>query len=153
MHYQRIRPPRETREERFWKKVEKTETCWLWTGGKTKRGYGTFFIGNRRHDMAYRYAYEMLVGPIPDGLEIDHLCRNPLCVNPAHLEAVTHRENMLRGETTAAAHSRKTHCPQGHEYTPANTYVTSRGERICRACRREHDRRYRARVAAERDSR
>lgn len=86
-------------EARFWPKVNKTDSCWLWTGAKTGAGYG--MIREVGHGgkmlMAHRVAYELLVGPIPEGLFLDHLCRTPLCVNPAHLEPVTCRENMRRG--------------------------------------------------------
>ncbi len=146
-HYQKLRRlgPLEpkTTEQRFDEKVNKTDTCWLWTGAKTKYGYGMIWVGGR-YAMAHRYSYERFVGPIPKGLDIDHLCRVIACVNPAHLEPVTHRENLLRGNTVAAAHAAVTHCPQGHEYTPENTYVSPQGERNCRACGRERDRRYRA---------
>jgi hypothetical protein len=122
-------------EERFWKKVEKTETCWLWTGGKTMSGYGVFYDDGRQR-MAYRYAYERFVGPIPDGLEIDHVCRVRACVNPAHLDVVTHRENMLRGNTTVAANAAKTHCLRGHPFDLLNTRLTPSGKRRCRICDR-----------------
>lgn len=141
-------PPIDDRAaERFWAKVEKSDTCWEWTGGKL-RGYGQFWGGNSiGPTYAYRFAYQLLVGPIPDGLEIDHLCRNRGCVNPDHLEAVTHRENMLRGQTVAAAHAAKTHCPRGHTYDEANTRVY-RGMRHCRACHREKQAERRARERA-----
>jgi hypothetical protein len=79
-------------------------------------------------------AYELAIGPIPEGLTIDHLCRNRGCVNPAHLEAVTNRTNLLRGDGIAALNARKTHCKRGHEFTPENTYVWREGTRACRAC-------------------
>lgn len=126
---------------RFWAKVRKTDTCWLWIGGKNHYGYGSF--QTRRGDgwfaaQAHRVAYEALVGPIPDGLTIDHLCRNRACVNPAHMEPVTRGENVLRGESAAATHARKTHCKYGHEFTPENTYTPpGRDVRMCRACIRE----------------
>lgn len=134
-----VTPP----EPRFWRKVEKTPGCWLWRGTTNPRGYGMFrpYVGQARK--AHRYAYELLVGPVPDGTELDHLCRNPRCVNPAHLEPVTHRENMLRGENPAARAARATHCRHGHAYDEANTQVTPTGERRCRACNR-------ARAAANR---
>ncbi|WP_399559394.1 HNH endonuclease signature motif containing protein [Streptomyces chartreusis] len=131
--------------ERFWAKVKKTETCWLWTGAKTVAGYGQFTTAGRT-DGAHRWAYEHLVGPIPAGLHIDHLCRTPACVNPAHLEPVTPRENNLRGDTFTAKNVAKTHCPKGHAYDEGNTYVTPAyrhnpsGARQCRACDRERKR-------------
>jgi hypothetical protein len=95
--------------------------------------------GKRKLKRAHRLVYERLVGPIPDGLELDHLCRNPTCCNPAHLEPVTHRENMLRGETIGARASAVTHCPAGHEYTEMNTRVY-KGYRKCRTCHRNWER-------------
>ena len=113
--------------------------CWLWTASTRRGGYGGFWSGGKTV-RAHRYAYERWVGPIPDGLELDHLCRNPTCVNPDHLEPVTHRENTLRGETIAAANAAKTHCPQGHPYDERNTYVYPNGRRNCRTCDRDRDR-------------
>ena len=91
---------------------------------------------------AHRLAYQSFYGPIPDGLVIDHLCRNRTCCNPAHLEAVTNRENTLRGVGFPALNDAKTHCPQGHEYAGEKLYVW-KGKRFCRACRRAADRRWR----------
>lgn len=109
-------------------------------------GYGTFYFEGRMVT-AHRWAYEHWVGPIPEGTELDHLCREVLCVLPTHLEPVTHRENLMRGKGFAARNARKTHCPQGHKYTDENTYVNPRGSRECRTCIRE---RGRARDAAKR---
>ncbi|MGD6762068.1 HNH endonuclease signature motif containing protein [Streptomyces sp. BH097] len=118
--------------------------CHLWTGGaRSKRPhdagqfgefYGTFRIDGRIA-RAHRYAYEQAHGPVPDGLEVDHRCRRRNCVNAAHLEAVDHRTNTLRSTGPTAANSAKTHCPAGHPYDAANTYV-NRGSRTCRTCAR-----------------
>jgi hypothetical protein len=90
---------------------------------------------------AHRFAYEWLVGPIPEGMELDHLCRNRGCVFPPHLEPVTHRENCLRAPGVASENVVKTHCPQGHEYTPENTrIIPSTGGRLCKSCQRVHAR-------------
>ena len=107
------------------------EGCWHWTGGRTSHGYGTLWFDGRSQ-RAHRVVYEALVGPIPDGLVIDHLCRNRLCVNPDHLEPVTLLENIRRGQGNGS----KTHCPSGHEYTPENTRRNALGWRYCRTCKR-----------------
>jgi hypothetical protein len=109
--------------------------CWLWTGQIGNNGYARFrYKGGQ---LGHRYAYEAAVGPVPEGLELDHLCRVRSCVNPEHLEAVTHRENCIRG----LRGSLTTHCPHGHEYTPENTTHNSKGGRVCRACKKEEARR------------
>jgi hypothetical protein len=105
--------------------------CWPWLAATTN-GYGVAWDGDRQVP-AHRLMYELLVGPIPAGLELDHLCRNHGCVRPDHLEPVSHAENVRRGES-GAHQRRKTHCPQGHEYTEENTYQY-RGWRVCRQCR------------------
>lgn len=131
-------------EAAFWAKVEKTDGCWQWAGPTMRQGYG-YISRNGRIVYAHRHAYELLVGPIPDGLVIDHLCRNTSCVNPAHLEPVTQRENVLRGNAPAAKNAVKTHCPRGHEYTPENTITRDRDGRIsrqCRECKNEWNRDY-----------
>jgi hypothetical protein len=103
-------------------------------------GYGSIFshYHERRthHIQAHRYAYEERHGAIPPGMTLDHLCRNPSCVNPDHLEAVTHRTNVLRGNAPPAICARRTHCPQGHPYTEANTAYLKSGARRCRECHR-----------------
>lgn len=133
--------------ERFWAKVDRhgpvpeyaphLGPCWLWTGAQDGRGYGNFFRGPTRADgyiKAYRMAYELEVGPVADGQQLDHLCRVKLCVRPSHLEPVTQRENILRGTSTAAVNATKTHCDQGHEFDEANTMDDGTGRRRCRAC-------------------
>lgn len=122
--------------DRFWSKLDKSDGCWLWTAACNRDGYGAFSV-NGRMVKAHRFAYEELVGPIPDGLVIDHLCRNRECVNPAHLEPVTHVENVRRGRP-GDQNRRKTHCPMGHPYDDANT-IHKNGRRFCRACRTIHN--------------
>lgn len=118
---------------RFWRRVEDTGTCWLWQGSRLK-GYGRAKVAGVPGRYAHRMAYVSLVGPVPEGLELDHLCRQRCCVNPAHLEPVTHHENVLRGN--AGKHlGVKTHCPRGHAYDEVNTLVDRRGSRGCRECR------------------
>lgn len=120
---------------RFWGKVDKAGACWEWTGTKSPNGYGTFKIRNTDPLYAHRISYEAIVGPIPDGLHIDHLCRNRGCVNPAHMEPVTSKVNNLRGESIAAKNARKTHCHRGHEFTPENTWLRVGKRGPCRECR------------------
>jgi hypothetical protein len=129
-----------TPEERFWPKVQKGDGCWLWLAARLANGYGVFSYGGRPV-YAHRFVYELTFGPLPEGTEIDHLCRNRWCVRPDHLEAVPHVENVRRGIGSGwQINAVKTHCPHGHEYTPANTY-TYRGSRLCRACHLAHSRR------------
>lgn len=109
--------------------------CWEWTERHHRDGYGRL-VRNGRTYGAHQWFYEHYIGPVPNGLELDHLCRNRVCVNPTHLEAVTHRVNSLRGAAPAARNAHKTHCPKGHPYDEANTLV-SVGGRYCRACRRQ----------------
>ena len=107
--------------------------CWEWTANRSQDGYGRIKVSGRKVK-AHRVSYELTYGPIPEGLTIDHLCRVRHCINPAHLEVVTNRENILRGHAFTAVNAAKTHCPQGHEYTPENTYISPKGYRKCRAC-------------------
>lgn len=120
--------------------------CWLWTGATNPRGYGHMGGSDRQTVYVHRVAYEVWVGQIPDGLQLDHLCRVKICVNPLHLELVTGRENMLRGVPFRPANIPKTHCPQGHPYNSDNTYVGKGGrQRQCRICRLGAKRRWRSR--------
>ena len=109
----------------FWEKVDTTGNCWLWTGRKNSRGYGQT---GGPEQMAHRTAYVLVVGPIPDGLELDHLCRVRACVKPSHLEPVTHAENCRRAALA------RTHCRQGHPYTKDNTIWIKGGGRDCKTC-------------------
>ena len=127
---------------RLWGKVVATGNvceCWIWIGANDGKGYGKFCPDATRggySEKAHRSVYRVLIGDIPDGMELDHLCRNRACVNPHHMEVVDHKTNSLRGESFSAVLSRKTHCPRGHEYTPENTYVApGRPRRACRKCR------------------
>lgn len=128
-----------TASERFWARFVKVPSgCWQWTAALDVHGYGHISVDGRQRG-AHQAAWEILVGPIPEGFTIDHLCRNRGCVNPSHLEPVTRGENVLRGIGFAGVNVRKTHCPKGHEYTPENTYVNpNSGHRLCRVCRTEY---------------
>ena len=160
--------------DRFWAKVNKSGPvpvirpdlgpCWLWIGTKNARGYGLFWNG-KRQVLAHRWSYEQAHGPIPLGLEPDHLCMTPGCIRDSHLEPVTHQENNRRAEAItgqAAKRGRekalagqlppavyvqraKTHCPAGHEYNADNTRISRSGKRNCRACARERWHRNKAR--------
>ncbi len=130
--------------DRIRSKIEFTDTCWLWTAA-TSHGYGRVQWDGRLHQ-AHRVVYELLVGSIPEGLTIDHLCRVRNCVNPEHMEPVTNRENILRGEAPSALHAKKTHCPQGHPYSEENTFVAN-GSRNCKKCNNTRTRRWREKQA------
>lgn len=107
--------------------------CWLWTGWCNSHGYGGFTDGGRQVG-AHVWAWEQEHGPVADGLELDHLCRVRSCARPSHMEAVTHRLNMLRGETVAAEAAARDVCVNGHAFTSENTYLRPSGKRDCRAC-------------------
>jgi hypothetical protein len=146
-HYQQVRlirgtPRRPINAVLFWTKVDvyfNGDGCWRWEGRLSHNGYGRYYQDGRSF-AAHRIAYELLVGPIPEGLVLDHLCRVPACVRPDHLEPVTQRENVLRGDTFQARNAAKTHCPKGHPYDEANTKVDKRGRRSCKECHRERNR-------------
>lgn len=133
----------------FWAKVEPTGFCWNWTAMKTRDGYGRFAVDSRHSRLAHRIAYTLLVGEVPSGLELDHLCRNKACVNPDHLEPVTQSENMRRiplgarnlphgGRPPWVVSGKNVtgFCKHGHEYTDENTYVYPDGRTECRVCKR-----------------
>ena len=124
---------------RFWKKVAiLPNDCWEWTAVRNPLGYGQFRVGPTMQQ-AHRYAYQFFVEPLPrfkHGTdELNHTCRHRWCVNPEHLEQVTHRTNVLIGVGPTAVNAKKTHCVHGHEFTPDNTMIKrAGGGRNCRAC-------------------
>ena len=131
-------------EDRFWEKVDKSGDCWLWTASTSGDGYGRIGVTGKWMQLAHRVAWELLRGPIPEGLQIDHLCRVRACVNPDHLETVTQRENILRGEGMAAKRAAQTHCRNGHPFSEENTYHRpDRRGRTCRTCRTAYMKAYR----------
>ena len=131
------RPAHDTLLQRFVSKAAfiDPDDCWQWTDATHWSGYGVFWTGNRCVK-AHRFAYEIFGGPIPEGLVIDHLCRNPGCVNPTHLQAVTQYENFRRGNAPAAVLLRSTHCSKGHPFSGDNLHVRRCGRRVCLTCRR-----------------
>lgn len=121
--------------ERFWEKVSKGESCWEWLGSINVNGYGIFSIGYGQ-EYAHRVSIHLTRGVIPKHLQVDHICRNRKCVNPSHLELVTSGENTRRG-ISSLIRRLKTHCKNGHEYTPSNTLKNKKpGNRRCRECHR-----------------
>lgn len=127
---------------RIWNKVKKTPTCWEWTGAgaNSVRGYGLFWYGGKLQQ-AHRVVYTLLVGEIPEGLQLDHLCRNKSCVNPNHLEPVTARVNTLRSDGITAKLALRTHCKNGHEFNSENTsFLPNR--RRCKICNRSIAKKY-----------
>lgn len=149
--------------ERFMAKVDvrSDEECWPWTGGRYKCGYGSFRLSKSYATNAHRVAYELFVGPVPDGAHVDHLCHSRdtgcpggddcphrLCVNPAHLEPVTQRTNILRGKSLQAANAAKTHCPQGHPLSGDNLVKSKLPWRKCRTCHNQQNREAAARRKA-----
>jgi len=123
---------------RFLKKIQISNGCWIWMGARNDRGYGLFCLDNK-YVRAHRFIYKYYYGDIPPELELDHLCRNPSCVNPVHLEAVTHKENLLRGTGMSAINAQKTHCIHGHPLSGLNLYVYPDGHRHCKECARKRN--------------
>lgn len=135
---------------RFFSKIDIGD-CWTWIAQIGSDGYGRFMMKDGATTTAHRAAWLLLVGPIPEGHELDHLCRNKACVNPDHLEPVTHAVNVSRGHGRPAHNGRRTHCKRGHAFTPSNTYTTTYGGRQCRACVRiTHRRAYTRKRVEER---
>lgn len=134
-------------QTRFLRLIRVSETgCWNWTGNThPKSQYGRFWVSRHTDRLAHRLAYEWSGQDIPEGLVIDHLCRNRICVNPSHMQPVTLVENVMRGESVWAVNARKTHCLRGHEFTAENTWISKRNERHCRECTRIRKREARAR--------
>jgi hypothetical protein len=138
--------------DRFHQKyvVDKSTGCWEWTGATAGKGYPVLLLRkvNRRTVLTYghRFSYELYNHvEIPEDREIDHTCRNQRCVNPKHLQLVTHRENMLLGDTIASRNASRTHCVRGHPYSKENTWINKRGDRCCKRCWKIYRRRYKRR--------
>lgn len=146
-----------TPAERFWLKVNKSGPvsllrgapgpCWIWEASSDRRGYGQFFDGNTMVK-AYKWAYVSALGPVAAGLDLDHRCRVRACCNPAHLDPVDHRTNVLRGMSPGAISYRTNRCFKGHELTPENTGTRPNGSRICKTCDAARSRVYYARKQA-----
>lgn len=136
------------REELFWSKAQRQGDCLVWTGATDSSGYGNFAVWlsetKRSARSAHRVAFELVRGEIPEGCELDHLCRNILCIEPAHLDPVPHLENVRRGKRYAL-YEAPTHCKNGHPFTEENTYWQKGKWRSCRICGREHSRRWKER--------
>ena len=130
-----------TSEERFFAKVNKTKTCWLWIGsqvsGRSPEPYGQFWLDNKTQ-LAHRVSYKLFVGEIPLGKTIDHICRRPLCVNPEHLRPLTVKENIMAGNGIAVINKNKIACINGHPYTEENT-LRSNNRRWCKICKHSWD--------------
>lgn len=128
--------------ERFLKRVEVTSGCWIWKSSVDKRAGYARISDNGKQWLVHKWVWEQMGFRVPDGFELDHLCRNRRCVNPFHVEPVTHRENLLRGEGFPARNAQKTTCAKGHPYAGDNLYLTPReGHRRCRQCNRDNGKR------------
>lgn len=132
---------------RFFAKVKFTDTCWFWTAHCDDEGYGRLWVDGTMA-LAHVFIYEVFFGPVPDGKELDHTCRNRNCVNPFDVEPVTHPENIRRGNSGLPQRLR-THCPQGHPYDSANTYIDPIGRRVCRICHSRRTNEYHKRIRRE----
>jgi HNH endonuclease len=167
MHYRRVMAGstrqgpslQASAEVRFWRHVDKrrADECWPWLSTKSDDGYGKFrAVAGQPKVMAHRYAYELLVGPIPEGLQIDHVrargCIRKDCVNPAHMEPVTALINNHRSGNLTAVNAAKQTCPRGHEYDRQYTRKDGRRERVCSTCQLETQRRHYARARSRRAS-
>lgn len=127
-------------ELRFWPKVRQEGECWIWTASADKNGYGHFYPTRKQTVAAHRWSYEYLRAEIPEGLQLDHLCRKPSCVNPWHLDPVPPKVNVHRGFSWASENAHKTHCDKGHELAGDNLRVNKVGARVCMECRRANAR-------------
>src|SRR5215475_10040875 len=117
----------------MWQRIAPTSACWEWNGAKTPLGYAVLRMPDGRNGYVHRIVYRILIGPIPTGSELDHLCRNPGCLNPDHLEPVSHRTNITRGK--AAIKAARTHCRRGHRLSADSVFTRADGARCCRQCR------------------
>ena len=130
-------------KRKLWEKVKREGDCWVWTGTVANRGYGSIHHEGRNGYLPHRLSWELLRGPSPEGLVLDHMCQNRRCVNPCHLDPVTNRVNILRGKSIAAQNFIKTECINGHEFSQKNTRIRKDGSRICKECERERLRKFR----------
>lgn len=131
--------------QRFLSKIKIVGSCWEWTANLNNKGYGQFLF-QKKQWKAHRFSYELFYGDLDDTLTIDHLCRNRKCQNPKHLEQVPMTENVLRGNGPTAVNKRKTHCPQGHEYSVENTTILKNGGRRCKICQKAYNHNYKLKL-------
>lgn len=144
-----MKKPKETYEAKFWRNVDTSGECWLWMGARTGRGYGNFWDGSKQRP-AHRYAYELINGPIAEGLFACHKCDNPQCVNPDHIFPGTPKDNMqdmqAKGRKKSNGYDKRTHCIRGHELAGDNLRKTGNGTRQCKKCSTDWSRAKRAKV-------